>query len=512
MILRVELACGPVRGERSPLGGWRFLGIPFAAPPVGTRRWRAPAPVEPWNEELSATRFAPAPVQTPPAPDHLMSQFSFGTPPESGMDEDCLYLNVWAPDGIAAGGSAPLPVIFWIYGGGHRVGSASHPSTWGERLAARGAIVVAANYRVGALGYLAHPALTAESGSSGNYASLDLLAALRWVRDNIAAFGGDPQRVTLYGQSAGAAHANVLLASPLAQGLFHRAIVVSGGRMAGGPMGRLKPLGDAEAEGLELMARLGALTLEDMRSLPAAQIMQAHAMWNIVEDGLVSTGQPQQQFSSGAHHVVPVLAGFNANDSAPYPSPQWATVEGLAAFAATFGEGSQAFRDLYPATSDAEAWEQSYRLRRDIAFAYQPWRLARAMSDDRTGQPQRRAPSWLFMLDQAPPLPKDGHFHEPVPPQGYGAYHGADIWYAFGNFEAARFDWSDADRRVHALLADALVRFATDGQPGDVAGLPWPELDGQNQALLLSAKPEIAPLPNRAALQFFEEAFTGRGV
>lgn len=277
-------------------------------------------------------------------------------------------------------------------------------------------------------------------------------------------------------------------------------------------MGRLKPLRDAEAEGLELMANLGALTLEDMRSLPAAQIMQAHAMWNIVEDGLVSTGQPQQRFSAGAHHVVPVLAGFNANDAAPYPSPQWATVEGMEAFASTFGEGSEAFRELYPAASDAEAWAQSYRLRRDIAFAYQPWRIARAMSGDRAVQPQGRAPSWLFMLDQAPPLLQDAHFHEPVPPQGYGTYHGADIWYAFGNFEAARFDWSDADRRVHALLADAFVRFAADGEPGDVDGLPWPELDGQNQALLLSAKPQIAPLPNQAAVQFFEEAFNRRGA
>lgn len=440
-----------------------------------------------------------------------MSQFSFGTPPESGMDEDCLYLNIWAPESIAAKDRPALPVIFWIYGGGHRVGSASHPSTWGENLAAQGAIVVAVNYRVGALGYLAHPALSAESGSSGNYASLDLIAALRWVNQNIAAFGGDPDRVTLYGQSAGAAHVNVLMASPMAQCLFHRAIVISGGRMAGGPMGRIKPLADAEREGAELMAGLGATTLDAMRALPVEQIIKAHAMWNIVEDGLISSAQPEAQFAAGAHHPVPVIAGFNTSDSAPYPSPQWASVGGLESFAATFGDDRAAFLELYPAAEDQAALAQSYRLRRDIAFAYQPWSIARAMSAQRPHVAGKAMPSWMFLMDQAPPLPQDHHYHEPVPPGGYGTYHGADIWYAFGCFDAVPWTWGDADRRVHQMLSEAFVRFAADGEPGEVGGKNWPQLGTEDCALILSDRPEVAPLPNRAALRLFEKAFTRRG-
>lgn len=430
-----------------------------------------------------------------------MAQFSFASPPESGISEDCLYLNIWAPEGFDSKGQPPLPVLFWIYGGGHRVGSASHPSTWGEKLAARGAIVVAANYRLGALGYLAHPALTAEAGASGNYASLDLIAALDWVRGNIEAFGGDRDRITLYGQSAGAAQANVLMASPLATGLFQRAIVVSGGRMAGGPMGRLKPLNEAERDGADLMARLGADDLEAMRALPASRFADIPMPWNLVVDGVVSTAQPEDRFAAGAHHPVPLLAGFALNDAAPYPSPQWATVAGLREFAATFGARANDLLDLYPASTDAEALAQSYRIRRDVAFAYQPWRQAETMAAGGS------VPSWMFCLEQAPPLPVDRPFHEPTPPGGFGVYHGADIWYAFGNFDAVPWQWTAPDQRVHETLADAFVRFAADGDPGAVSGLAWPQLGEHDRALRLSDRPVIETLPNRAELRFFKDAF-----
>jgi para-nitrobenzyl esterase len=443
-------------------------------------------------------------MQKAPAQDHLMAQFSFASPPESPISEDCLYLNIWAPESIAAEGSRYLPVIFWIYGGGHRVGSASHPSTWGEGLAAQGAIIVAANYRLGAFGYLAHPELTGECGASGNYASLDLIAALRWVRDNIAAFGGDPDRITLYGQSAGAAHANVLVASDLAKDLFHRAIVVSGGRMAGGPMGRIKMLGDAENEGIALMAELGAQTLDEMRALPADRISQAHAMWNIVEDGVVLACQPEQRFAARVHHSVPLLAGFTANDSAPYPSPQWASVDGLQSFATTFGDWNARFLELYPALNDSEALAQSYALRRDIAFAYQPWRQAKAIAADSSN------PAWMFCLEQAPPLPDDQVYHEPVPPGGFAAYHGSDIWYVFGNFDAVPWAWGDEDRRVHRFLAKAFVTFAAQGDPGSIAGLQWPQLGDQDLALMVSDQPRIQQLMNRDALRFFARAFLRR--
>ncbi|KPF92550.1 hypothetical protein IP81_06045 [Novosphingobium sp. AAP83] len=444
-------------------------------------------------------------MQKPPGPDNLMAQFSFASPPESEISEDCLYLNIWAPESIAEKQTRGLPVIFWIYGGGHRVGSASHPSTWGEGLASRGAIVVAANYRLGAFGYLAHPALSEEGGTSGNYASLDLIAALRWVRNNIAAFGGNPDCITLYGQSVGAAHVNVLLASPLAKGLMDRAIVVSGGRMAGGPIGRIKALKEAEDEGQALMAQLGAMSLEEIRALPAGKVVEIQSNWNIVQDGLVLDTQPEQKFAANVHSSIPILAGFTADDSAPYFSPQWASLAGLQDFAASFGETESEFHQIYPADTEQAALAQSYTIRRDIAFAYQAWRQAKAMAVG------ARAPAWMFCLEQAPPLPVNRRFHEPVPPNGYGAYHGADVWYAFGCFDAVPWAWSVADRQVHELMATAFVRFAETGNPGDVNGQAWPQLGEEDQALMLSSHPRVEPLPNRAGLRFFARPYFSPG-
>jgi para-nitrobenzyl esterase len=243
---------GLVSGVAEADGAVRaYKGIPFAAPPVGELRWRAPQPVISWDGVRIADRFGSV-CQQPLVPrDAIMGLFSFDHPPECGMSEDCLYLNVWT--GARSAGER-LPVIVWIYGGGHRVGGGSHPVSWGTNLARRGAVVVTFNYRVGALGFLAHPELTKETGTSGNYGCMDVIAALRWVRDNIAAFGGDPDCVTLYGQSAGAAEVSIMMASPQARGLFHRAIGGSGGRFDGGLMtAPMHGLAEAETAGASFL-------------------------------------------------------------------------------------------------------------------------------------------------------------------------------------------------------------------------------------------------------------------
>ncbi|WP_083684414.1 carboxylesterase/lipase family protein [Massilia putida] len=498
-VLQVE--GGALEGRLSADEACRvYKGIPYAAPPVGALRWRPPQPVLPWHGVLQADRYGAACVQSAIADDSIMRQFSFAEPPECALSEDCLYLNVWAPAGKAL---ADLPVIVWVYGGGHRFGSGSHPVSDGERLARKGSIVVSVNYRVGALGYLAHPALSAEGGGSGNYASMDVLAALRWVRKNIAAFGGDPRRVTLFGQSAGAAHVSVLMASGQAQGLFQRAIVHSSGRFDGGLMGApMRSLAEAEAIGVATLAPLGAHSLAQLRALPADQLLGgARGIWGPIVDGQLLARPVDEVFSAGQQMPISLLAGYTLDESAAYPMPALQTSAGFAAFARdTFGEYADSFLALYPHRDDAQALASSYRVRRDMGFAYQAYRFAQL----HVGTVQ--APVYLFNFMHAPPLP-DAAYHEPAPPGGFGSYHGAELWYAFNNLAALPWPWTDADQ----LLADAMssywVSFATNGDPA-TTGLPaWPRFDAAGANTLRlggSAAVAVAGRPfNETALDFF---------
>jgi para-nitrobenzyl esterase len=496
----VQIDSGALAGVTSADGNCRiFRGIPFAAPPVGDLRWRAPQPVTPWSGVRPADRFGNACIQPLIARDAFMQQYSFAEPPECGLSEDCLYLNVWTP---ASNSTAHLPVIVWIFGGGHRFGSGSHPVSDGEALARHGAIVVTINYRVGALGYLAHPALSAEVGSSGNYASLDILAALAWVQRNIEAFGGDPGCVTLFGQSAGAAHACVLMASTLSRGLFHRVIAHSGGRFRGGAMGVLKPRAAAEREGAELLEKLGARELSALRNLPADVMYGPRGFWNLTLDGHVLTESVSETFARGAQQPVPVLCGFNSHEAAPYPTPDLHTLEGFRAHArGQFGDAAETVLKLYGVSDDASARLGSYALRRDGNFAYQAWQLAR--HNHSAG-----APAFLYEFTRAPPLPAARHFHEPTPPGGFGAYHGAELWYAFDNLDRQPWDWSVADRLLAQRMCSAWAQFARSGDPR-VAGLEaWaPYEDTQGAAMVLDTEPHFAPPQNLPALRFLERFY-----
>jgi para-nitrobenzyl esterase len=428
-----------------------------------------------------------------------MRQYSFAEPPECGLSEDCLYLNVWSAAPTAA---ARLPVIVWVFGGGHRFGSGSHPVSDGEALARQGAVVVSVNYRVGALGYLAHPQLTAEAGASGNYASLDILAALGWVQRNIAAFGGNPHCVTLFGQSAGAAHACVLMASPLSRGLFHRVIAHSGGRFRGGAMGVLKPRATAEQEGAELLEKLGARDLTAMRNLPADVMYGPRGFWNLSLDGKVLSEPVSDIFARGAQLKVPVLSGFNRHEAAPYPTPELHTLEGFAKHArAQFAGSADTLLKLYEVSDDASARLGSYALRRDGNFAYQSWQLARQQSASGT-------PAFLYEFTRSPPLPADKHFHEPTPPGGFGAYHGAELWYAFDNLNRQPWPWTDVDRTLAQLMSSAWVQFARDGDPRIDALQAWDAYDdSKGAAMVLDGKPQFLPLENLKALRFLEQFY-----
>jgi para-nitrobenzyl esterase len=496
----IQTDSGTLAGATSADGRCRiFRGIPFAAPPVGELRWRAPQPVVPWRGVRPADRFGSACIQPLIARDAFMHQFSFAEPPECGLSEDCLYLNVWSP---ATETATRLPVIVWVFGGGHRFGSGSHPVSDGEALARNGAIVVAINYRVGALGYLAHPALSAEAGSSGNYASLDILAALAWVQRNIAVFGGDPDCVTLFGQSAGAAHACVLMASPLSRGLFHRVIAHSGGRFRGGAMGVLKPRAAAEREGAELLEKLGARDLTSMRNLPADVMYGPRGFWNLVLDGHVVSDTVSETFARGAQTPVPVLCGFNSHEAAPYPTPDLHTLEGFRTQTrAQFGDSAETVLNLYRVSDDASARIGSYALRRDGNFAYQAWQLARQNKSS-------GAAAFLYEFTRAPPLPAAQHFHEPTPPGGFGAYHGAELWYAFGNLDRQPWAWTDADRTLAQRMGSAWVQFARSGDPKVKGFEGWaPYDDALGAAMILDAQPRFAPLENLPALRFLDQFY-----
>ncbi|HZA35327.1 MAG TPA: carboxylesterase family protein, partial [Vicinamibacterales bacterium] len=363
---QVKTQSGPVEGTESGDGRIRvFRGIPFAAPPVGELRWQAPRPVAPWQEVRKATAFGNRCMQAP-----IFSDMIF----RDEVSEDCLYLNVWTP---ARAATERLPVMVWIYGGGFQAGSASEPRQDGEKLAGTGVVVVSFNYRLGVFGFLAHPELTRESGhnASGNYGLLDQIAALQWVKTNIAAFGGDPGRVTIFGESAGSFAVSALMASPPAQGLFHRAIGESGAFFNTGS-GALAPgtLAASEASGVTFAQSIGAPSLAALRAKPAADVLQAAAKgpgrWFApMIDGFVLPRNVPAIYADGKQSHVPLLAGWNADEvrSSVILAKEQATA---AAFVERtrkqFGADADALLKAYPAGSDAEALESAASLGTDL--------------------------------------------------------------------------------------------------------------------------------------------------
>ena len=313
---------GRLKGSREP-GGIRYLGVPYAQPPVEDLRWRDPRPVEVWSGVREATRFAPACPQV---------GVSMPGEPESPTNEDCLYLNVWAPDARSDGQS--YPVIVWIPGGGLTNGSTSIPLYDGAALARQGVVVVTVAYRLGVLGFLAHPGLTAENetGGSGNYGLMDQVAALKWVRDNIGTFGGDPDRVTVAGQSAGATSVSILMASPRAKGLFQRAIGQSGGLFEPLALAPRYVLENAEVDGAAYGDALGARTLAELRALPVERLLgdsRADVVVHPVIEPRLLPEPPYDVFSAGRHNDVPLLVGFNAEEALSLTDVSDVTAQGF---------------------------------------------------------------------------------------------------------------------------------------------------------------------------------------
>lgn len=443
-----------------------FKGVPFAAPPVGDLRWRPPAPPARWPGVRDASVYGPSCIQTN------------GQPPGAGQSEDCLTLNIWKPAEAASG--ARLPVMVWIFGGAFRTGAGANPSFDGTEFARRGVVLVTINYRLGRLGNFAHPALTAEAagGPVSNYGVMDAMAALKWAQDNIAAFGGDPANVTLFGESAGAETVNILMAVPSARGLFHKAIAQSG-------FGRLKAVpvrGEGERYGVAFAASVGVSAtgpeaMRALRALTPAQIVAApdavagqpgaRPMRPMI-DGVVVVETPEQAFAAGREHKVPYIAGNNSYEASLNPDIARTPEPTLAR--------AGAFRDRLVALYGGDPGKAAYDFVTESAHSEPTRYLAR--QHVRNGQK-----AWVYYASYVP-AEERGQVH--------GLTHGGEIRYVFGTLNrepvqrggrmvpaATAADWA-----MSRTMADYWTAFAKTSDPGSAGGPAWPAFDPRTDALM----------------------------
>ncbi len=494
---RVAVDTGTLEGVADPAVR-RFLGVPFAAAPVGALRWREPQPVARWRGVRRADAFGPRCMQQP-----LFSDMAFRSPPSS---EDCLYLNVWTPAAARAG--AKLPVLFYIHGGGLQAGDASEKRYDGAALAARGLVVVTANHRLNVFGFLAHPALTAESRAraSGNYGLLDQAAALAWVRRNIARFGGDPARITIGGESAGSMSVSALMASPLTRGRIAGAIGQSGALM-----GALspKPLADAEREGAAFAQSLGATDLRALRALSADRLLATQGRtggtwFGTVVDGHMLTEAPAATFAAGRQARVPLLVGTNSQEAghqAVLGDAMPTRANYAAALARLYGGQAAQVEALYPAATDAEVVGAATALASDRFLTAATWTWADLHR--RSG-----APTYLYLYKRVRPSPLAA-----PGPSPWGAVHSAEIEYALGNLDVnPAYVWTADDRRVSATMSGHWAAFVRTGDPNG-RGLPrWPRAaaKGMVQRQIIDVRTAAAPFAEQPRYTAMEELTRAR--
>jgi len=463
-----------------------FKGIPFAAPPIGDLRWRPPQPARNWDGVRAADTFSANCMQR---------QAGGGAfPPYGGdrsateMSEDCLYLNVYT---TAASATDRRPVMVWIHGGAFTSGAGAIYQ--GEDLARKNVVVVTVNYRLGVFGFLAHPELTKESAnhSSGDYAVLDQIAALKWVQKNIAAFGGDPTRVTIFGESAGSWSVNNLVATPLAKGLFQRAIGESGGQFT-----ITRTQSEAEQAGAKFAEANGAASLSALRAMPAAALNGANGFQtSATVDGWVFPQDVLTIFKNGKQNDVPVIIGSNADEGSIFTPASVTTASFRQQIERQYGTDAEAVLKLYPSTSDKEARAAQAAAMRDRTFGWEMRTWARLQTQ--TG----KSKVFLYYLSHVPPLPDA---------EWIGAQHGAEIPYAFNwpnGKQSAHVSWTDGDRKLAEQLSSYWVTFAANGDPNGSSLPKWnPYSAKDDQAMGFGDVPRMIPVPHKAALDFLDGA------
>ncbi len=492
----VRVETGLVRGVADD-GLTIYRGIPYAAPPVGPLRWSAPQPAAKWDGVREAREYGRACMQVNAAIRNLPAP-----------SEDCLVLNVWTP---ATRADERLPVMVWIHGGGFTAGTPAEQLYHGEWIAKKGVVVVSVGYRLGVFGFLAHPELTAEVPDrvSGNYGLLDTIAGLQWVRKNVAAFGGDPGRVTIFGESAGAIAVSQLAASPLAKGLFHAAISQSGGsfgpvRADGGAGENMRPLDAAEKDGQAWARAAGAPSLAELRAMPAERLMaaaqgQRAVSWPIA-DGRVIPGDQYRLYEAGRYNDVPVLIGYNSDEGATFgaPASQQAYVDGVRQ---RYGAFADRLLAAYPGGDTPAARKTARDLTRDTTFGWHTWTWARLQQ--KTG----RSKVFLYYFDEHPAYPPDS------PRAGFGSAHASELPYLFRQLrEHGRPPATPRDEAVSETLRTYWVNFAKTGDPNGTGVPAWPAFTSAGPRMLHLEFEKTAPVPvvNEPGLKVLDEYFAAR--
>lgn len=457
-----------------------FKGISFAAPPVGDLRWKSPQPVVPWDGVKNVNAFAPGPMQ-----DTAFGAM-LGGPQE--VSEDCLYLNVWTGAKMV---DEKRPVMVWIYGGGFGLGMTSTPTYDGANLAQKGVVLVSVAYRVGPMGFLAHPELSAESGKgSGAYGIQDQIAGLKWVKDNIAQFGGDPSNVTIFGESAGGIAVSMLTASPMATGLFHRAISESGGSMTP-PRATLKT---AEEQGKAYLSKLGADDIKAARALSAEEVQKnTQGMGNFwpVADGETVIANQYELFEAGEFNDTPILVGTNSDEGGLFVNQPTTGEAFEKSIRSQYGASADAILEAYPHATDAEALRSSKDIMRETAFAWPTWAWATLQS--RNGKNK----AFVYYFDHRTPASPDG------------AGHGSEISYVFANLASTGPMGAGSngpeDKALSDLISSYWINFATNGDPNDPDLPAWPAFDEKEQQVMFFNKDTSArPHPNLDKIMAFD--------
>jgi para-nitrobenzyl esterase len=512
---RVKTKVGVVEGLGRGASGVRvFKGIPYAAAPLGDLRWKPPQPLKSWEGVRRAEKFGPRCMQHP-----VFGDMNFRS---DGMSEDCLYLNVWTP---AKKADERLPVLVYFYGGGFIAGDGSEPRYEGESMARRGVVAVTLNYRLGLFGFLAHPELSKESPrhASGNYGLLDQAAALRWVRENIAAFGGDPRRLTIAGESAGSASVSAQMASPLSRDLIAGAIGESGSVLS---TMRAVPLAQAEADGTKFAGEVGAASLNALRALTTEQLMEAtkkqpFGRFPIAVDGYFFNEPPQETYAAGRQAHVPLLVGWNSEEMSgrallggdePTPENYERAVRKL------YGARAEEALKLYPARTREEVFEAATDLAGDRFIGYSTWKWF----DLHTKTGGRHVYRYFYAHPRPPMTPEMGDARPGLAggvvrgqnsgavtmPPASGAVHSAEIEYALGNLASNKvYAWTPDDYKVSEVMQSYFVNFVKKGDPNG-SGLPkWPAVTngGTVNIMRLAVDSRVEDDRHRARYLFLDQ-------
>lgn len=489
----VKIDSGAMEGAVNADSSLRiFRGVPFAAPPVGELRWKPPQPVKHWSGIRKATGFGA----------HCMQAQVFADIVFRGkeMSEDCLNLTVWAP---AKPASKRLPVYLWFYGGGFAAGGEDEPRYDGESLAKQGIVVVNANYRLGVFGFFAHPELTKESShhASGNYGMLDQVAALEWVKRNIAAFGGDPGRITIGGESAGSLSVSALMASPLSRHLFQQAIGESGAFFGSVGGNAVPTLAATEKQGEKFAAAAGATSLAELRRKSAAELLAIASkpnsgfnFWPSV-DGYFLPEDPQQTYAEGKQAHVPLLAGWNADEMrmavllAPVKPNATTFAEQLRK---QYKDRSDEALKLYPASTDEQAFRSAGDLASDNFIVYGTWKWIDMQA--KTGKPVYR-----FEFDRTVPIP---HAMKNIGLKTLGSPHASELEYVFNMLSSKPADWQPEDQKVAETMNRYWGNFIRTGDPNGEGLSRWPDFSQTGEVMHLDTESHSAPEQHRDRYEF----------